>query len=400
MLYREMEKTGDQLSILGYGCMRLPSKNGRIDESLAMKQLRGAIDQGVNYVDTAWPYHGGNSEKFVGKALKDGYREKVKIATKLPQFLCHSKEDMYDYLEKQLVKLDVDVIDYYLIHTLDGNTWEYMKSLGVMDFMNDIKASGKIKNIGFSFHGRKEEFPIIVDDYEWDFCQIQYNILDENNQAGRAGLEYAADKGLGIIIMEPLLGGNLAKELPNPVKKHYDSAKTKRTNVEWALRWIWDHPQVHVILSGMNVDEHIEENLRIASEAYPNSLTDDEKQTIENAANEYKALRKVPCTGCNYCMPCPAKVDIPGAFELYNNRHLFGKSLLGTGMYLSRVGGMTKGEKHLAKQCVNCGKCVRECPQSIDIPKELKAVSKDFEGPINMAILNIGTWYMKSKRKK
>lgn len=404
MLYRKMQKTGDDLSILGFGCMRLPTKNGRIDEAMATKQLRDAIDKGVNYVDTAWPYHGGRSESFLGKALKDGYREKVKIATKLPQFLCHSKEDMYSFFEKQLKKLDTNVIDYYLIHSLNGAGWEKMKRLGIFEFMEDIRNSGKITNIGFSFHGAREDFKKIVDDYDWDFCQIQYNILDEYNQAGKEGLMYAAEKGLGVIVMEPLLGGNLATTLPDKVKSIYDSAPKKRTNVEWALRWIWNHPEVSVILSGMNRDEHINENIKIASEAEPNSLTEPELKIISDAANTYKSLRKVSCTGCRYCMPCPGKVDIPASFETYNNRHLFNKKLFYSALYLGNQGGITGGEATLASQCINCKKCVKECPQNINIPEELKNVSKEFEGPINKSLLFLGKKYMgfqeRRRRKK
>ncbi|WP_432663557.1 aldo/keto reductase [Wukongibacter baidiensis] len=402
MLYRKMEKTGDELSILGFGCMRLPTKNGRIDEALATKQLRHAIDQGVNYVDTAWPYHGGRSESFLGKALKDGYREKVKIATKLPQFLCHSKDDMYSFFNKQLVKLDTDKIDYYLIHSLNGAGWEKMKELGIFEFMEDIKSSGKVTNIGFSFHGVREDFKTIVDDYNWDFCQIQYNILDEHNQAGKEGLMYAAEKGLGVIIMEPLHGGSLATTQPDKVKKIYDSAKVKRTNVEWALRWIWNHPEVTVVLSGMNNDDHIRENIEIASKAYPNSLTELELKIVSDAANTYKSLRKVGCTGCGYCMPCPAKVNIPGAFEAYNNRHLFNKKLFYTATYLGGAGGLMGGDTSLASQCINCKKCVKECPQSINIPEELKNVSREFEGPINKSLLFLGKKYMglQARRKK
>lgn len=398
-----MKKTGDNLSILGFGCMRFPTKNGRIDETLATKQLREAIDKGVNYVDTAWPYHGGRSESFLGKALKDGYREKVKIATKLPQFLCHSQEDMYSFLDKQLKKLDIDTIDYYLIHSLNGSSWEKIKKLGIFEFMNDIKNSGKITNIGFSFHGAREDFNKIVDDYDWDFCQIQYNILDEYNQAGREGLMYAAQKGLGVIVMEPLLGGSLATTLPDKVKDIYDSAPIKRSNVEWALRWIWNHPEVTLILSGMNRDDHIEENIKIASEAHPSSLTEEELKIIADAADTYKGLRKVSCTGCRYCMPCPGKVDIPASFETYNNRHLFNKKMMYSVMYLGNQGGIFGGETTLASQCINCKKCIEECPQNINIPEELKNVSKEFEGPINKAIMFLGkkyTQFQKRRKKK
>ena len=301
---------------------------------------------------------------------------------------------MYTFFDKQLKKLDTDVIDYYLIHSLNGAGWEKMKRLGIFEFMNDIKNSGKITNIGFSFHGAREDFKKIVDDYDWDFCQIQYNILDEHNQAGKEGLMYAAEKGIGVIVMEPLLGGNLATTLPDEVKRIYDSAPIKRTNVEWALRWIWNHPEVSVILSGMNRDEHINENIKIASEAQPNSLTESELKIVSDAANTYKSLRKVSCTGCRYCMPCPAKVDIPASFETYNNRHLFNKKLFYSALYVGNQGGITGGETTLASQCINCKKCIKECPQNINIPEELKHVSKEFEGPINRSLMFLGRKYM------
>lgn len=388
MLYRQMEKTNDSLSILGYGCMRLPTKNGRIDEERAKKQIYDAIDKGVNYIDTAYPYHGGASESFLGKILQGDYRDKVKIATKLPQFLCRSQADMYAYFEKQLIRLQTDKIDYYLIHTLDAAGWHKMKSLGIIAFMDDLKKSGRVDHIGFSFHGQHDEFKTIVDEYPWEFCQIQYNMIDENHQAGRKGLEYASEKGLGIIIMEPLLGGTLAGELPKEIEDIYRSAEVKRSNVEWALRWIWNHPEVHVLLSGMNEDAHIAENIKIASEAYPNSFTKEENEIVERASETFRKLRAVECTGCGYCVPCPAKVNIPGAFEFYNHRALFGKNIAQSFMYMSRIGGMMGAEKSMARQCVECGICLEKCPQHIDIPSKLKDVSKIFETPINRSIIS------------
>lgn len=403
MLYREMPRIGDKLSILGFGCMRLPTRAGRIDYKESRSQLRYAIDNGVNYIDTAWPYHAGGSEKFLADALSEGYREKIKLATKLPQYLCNKKEDMYSFLEKQLKKLNVQMIDYYLIHALNGNAWEKMKNYGILEFMNEIKKTGKIKNIGFSFHGTVDSFIKIIDEYNWDFCQIQYNIMDENNQAGTKGLKYAALKGLGVVIMEPLLGGSLARELPKKVEEVYKKAELKRSNAEWALRWVWNHPEVKVVLSGMNNMEHIKENIRIASEALPNSLNDSEMKIVSEAAKVFKSLRKVPCTGCRYCMPCPAGVDIPSAFEIYNNRYLFNKKGSSSFNYLNRLGSLMGGEKHLVSQCIECGKCVEACPQSINVPEELKKVKKEFEGPLNRFILAAGRGFYKlrdGKQKK
>ncbi len=261
MLYRKIPKNRDELSILGFGCMRLPAKeDGTIDEERATKQVRYAIDHGVNYVDTAWPYHIGQSEPFLGRALVDGYREKVKLATKLPSWMVKSREDMDKFLNAQLEKLKTDQIDYYLIHALVGELWDNVEKLGVADFLDKAKADGQIVNAGFSFHGAADDFKRIVDAYEWDFCQIQYNFLDEKNQAGTEGLEYAASKDLGIIIMEPLRGGNLASSVPAAVKEIWDEALTKRTAAEWALHWVWNHPEVTVVLSGMKEESNIEEN--------------------------------------------------------------------------------------------------------------------------------------------
>ena len=383
MLYRKMPKNGDKLSILGFGCMRLPVKeDGSIDEERATRQVRYAIDQGVNYVDTAWPYHMGESEPFLGRALADGYREKVKLATKLPSWLIESREDMDKFLNAQLEKLKTDHIDYYLVHALVGELWDNLEKLDVADFLDKAKADGRIINAGFSFHGLADDFKRIVDAYNWDFCQIQYNFLDEKNQAGTEGLEYAASKGLGVIIMEPLRGGNLTKTVPQAVKEIWDEAPIKRSSAEWALRWVWNHPEVTVVLSGMSEEEHIQENLRIAEQASPDSLVEAEMQLIKRVENKYRELMKVGCTGCQYCMPCPAGVNIPLCFEEYNNLHLVDNPDAEKFMYAARLGGaVALGEPEFASLCVECGKCVEKCPQHIDIPTVLKSVVEELEGP-------------------
>ena len=298
MLYREMPKNGDKLSILGFGCMRLPvDKSGAIDQDRAISQIRSAIDRGVNYLDTAWPYHGGHSEGLLGLALKDGYRHKVKIATKLPSWLIKSRQDMDDYLYRQLERLGTETIDYYLLHALDGNTWDKLQGLGVLEFLDKALADGRIVNTGFSYHGSAEDFKRIVDTNSWTFCQIQYNFLDEQLQAGTAGLKYAASKQMGVIVMEPLRGGNLAiPDAPPAVKEIWDQAEQKRTPAEWALRWVWDHPEVTVVLSGMNDESHIEENLAIAEAALPDSLTDAERNIVTRVAHKYRELMKIGCT--------------------------------------------------------------------------------------------------------
>ncbi|WMW23816.1 aldo/keto reductase [Methanolobus sediminis] len=382
MLYRKMPKNGDELSILGFGAMRLPLKEDMtIDEPRAMKQVRCAIDNGVNYVDTAWPYHMGKSEPFLGRALADGYREKVKLATKLPIWIVKSREDMDKFLNAQLERLNTDHIDYYLIHGLNGKSWIQMKELGVTEFLDTAKADGRIINAGFSFHGNGKDFAPIVDGYDWDFCQIQYNYMDERNQAGTEGLEYAASKGLGIIIMEPLRGGNLTNPVPPEIEEIWNTAKIKRSPAEWALCWIWNHPEVTVVLSGMNEESHIEENLRIADEGKPNTLTESELQLVGKAERKYREIMKAGCTGCRYCMPCPAAVDIPTCLEVYNNLHMFKKEMESKMMYTMRLAGIVSAdEAHFASQCVKCGECLDRCPQHLPIPDLLEEVVKDLEG--------------------
>jgi len=382
MLYRDMPGNGDQLSILGFGCMRLPEKDGAIDEERATQQVRHAIDRGVNYIDTAWPYHAGQSEPFLGRALADGYRQRVKLATKLPAWMIATRADMDRFLNAQLERLKTDQIDYYLVHCLVGELWDKIETLGIMEFLDQAKADGRIVNAGFSFHGSGVDFTRIVDAYTWDFCQIQYNYLDEENQAGTKGLEYAAAKGLGVIVMEPLRGGKLASPVPPAVEAIWDEAETKRTPVEWALRWVWNRPEVTVVLSGMNEEAHIEENLKIAGQAHPHSLTSEELQLVSRAEKTYRQLMKAGCTGCRYCVPCPASVAIPVCFELYNNVHMFDALDENKFMYAARLcGTITGGTPGYASQCVRCGQCLEKCPQHLDIPRLLESVARELEGP-------------------
>lgn len=383
MLYRKMPKTGDELSILGFGCMRLPMADGQIDEPRAIAQIRSAIDSGVNYVDTAWPYHGGASEPLLGRALQDGYRERVRIATKLPTWLINTREDMDRYLNAQLERLGTDHIDYYLVHALDGPAWDAIKAQGICEFLDQAKKDGRIVNAGFSFHGLPEDFSRIVDGYPWVFCQIQYNYLDQQYQAGTAGLQYAASKGLGVVIMEPLRGGNLGlAAAPPAVAAIWDEAKTRRTPVEWALRWVWNHPEVTVVLSGMNEEAHIAQNLAIAGEAHAGSLTGEELELVERAGRKYQELMQVGCTGCAYCMPCPAGVKIPICFDFFNKMHMFGNVEEAKFMYIAFVSGITgSGEPGFASQCVACGECLDKCPQHIAIPEMMERVAAEMEGP-------------------
>ena len=379
MQYRQVPKNGDNLSALGFGAMRLATKRMRIDEERATRQIRSAIDDGVNYIDTAVPYHGGESERFLGRALQEGYREKVKLATKLPPWSVITREDMDRILEIQLKKLQTDHIDYYLLHGLEAGHWKRLMDLGVLEFLDSAKAAGKITNAGFSFHGDRKTFKEIIDAYDWIFCQIQYNFLDETNQAGTEGLRYAAAKNIAVMVMEPLRGGMLAGKLPADVGQVYREAGTKRSAAAWALRWVWNHPEVTVVLSGMNDEAHIAENLKTCEEALPGSMTADDLATVEKVAATYRKLIKVGCTGCAYCMPCPSGVNIPQCFSLYNDYSLGLNRMMTRGFYgMQLMGGMAAPAD--ASLCRNCGKCVKACPQKIAIPEELKKVRSTLGG--------------------
>ena len=384
MLYRTLGKTNEKVSALGFGCMRLPIIDGdttKIDEEKATKMIRHAIDEGVNYVDTAYPYHGtgmgngGESEPFVGRALKDGYREKVKLATKLPSWLIKTREDMDKYLNEQLERLQTDHIDFYLVHALGVGTWANLKRLGIDEFLDSAIKDGRIKHAGFSFHDKLEVFKEIVDYYDWSFCQIQYNYLDEEFQAGTEGLHYAANKGLGIVIMEPLRGGKIVKNLPEAVMNTFDKAEIKRSPAEWALRWVWNHPEVSVVLSGMNIMDNVTENIKTASVAAPNSLTEKELEIMDNVKSVFKERIKVNCTACEYCMPCPFGVNIPKNFAVYNEYSLFVTPATEKEL---KARYNSVGDKERADKCVECGKCESHCPQVIKIREELKNVTALF----------------------
>jgi uncharacterized protein len=380
MQYRTVPKNGEKLSALGFGAMRLPTKRLKIDEEQAIRQIRYAIDNGVNYIDTAFPYHGGESEKLVGKALQNGYREKVNIATKLPHFLLEKREDMDKILDIQLRNLKTDHVDYYLLHGIDANSWKKLCNLGVLEFLDHAKASGKIRNAGFSFHGDRRTFKEIIDSYDWIFCQIQYNFLDENTQAGTEGLQYAASKNLAVMIMEPLRGGMLADNLPKEVEQIYHLAAEKRTAAEWGLRWVWNHPEVTVVLSGMNKEHHIKENIETSNSALPGSMSSGDLAVIDKVVGVYQKLAQVQCMGCSYCMPCPYGVNIPGCFQFYNQYYMVPKNRLMTrGFYgMQLMGGMSNPAD--ASLCRNCGKCVKVCPQHVAIPDELKKVHRQLGG--------------------
>ncbi|HOX34720.1 MAG TPA: aldo/keto reductase [Methanoregulaceae archaeon] len=386
MLYRSVPKTGDRLSILGYGCMRLPTtRTGGVDEERTVRQIRHAIDAGINYLDTAPIYHLGRSELVLAKALEGDYRKKVRIATKLPHWEVYGRGDMERILNRQLSILKTRHIDYYLLHSLGRGSFLKLRNLGVLDFLDDAKKDGRIRNAGFSFHGNLSAFKEIVDAYDWQFCQIQYNYLDEKNQAGTEGLEYAAGKGLAVMIMEPLRGGNLAGRIPEQVRAIWDAAPVKRTPAEWGLRWVWNHPEVTVVLSGMNDEAHIDENIHTAGEGFEESLTSEEIARIDKVRDIYRDLMKVACTGCGYCMPCPAGVDIPGCFADYNAASLFPRDRAGKFQYVGRHGGLM-GEPSYAGLCRTCGKCAKACPQHLPIPALMKAVSAEMESMMWAAI--------------
>jgi uncharacterized protein len=380
MQYRKVPKNGDQLSALGFGAMRLATRMGRIDEERVTRQIRGAIDSGVNYVDTAVPYHGGESERVLGRILKDGYRGKVKLATKLPPPSVNTRGDMDRILDIQLKKLQTDHIDYYLLHGLEANQWKRLHDLGVLGFLDRAKAAGKIKNAGFSFHGDRKTFREIIDAYDWTFCQIQYNFLDETNQAGTEGLRYAASKKLAVMIMEPLRGGMLAGRLPAEVRQIYARAPVQRSAAAWGLRWVWNHPEVTVVLSGMNDEQHIAENIKTCQTAFPGSMSEAELATVAEVAATYRRLMKIGCTGCSYCMPCPSGVNIPMCFSMYNDYHMGISSLITRGMYGGMLMGGMGGKRADASLCKDCGKCATACPQKIAIPSELKNVNRTLGG--------------------
>ncbi len=400
MLYRKVPKSGEELSILGFGAMRLPEKDGVINNEQATAVLRHAIDGGINYIDTAWPYHKEQSETFLGHALSDGYREKVKIATKMPHWLVRNREDMDRFLEIQLRKLHTDHIDYYLIHALTEGGWEKIKELGVREFLDTAKKDGRIRNAGFSFHDNVETFKEIIDSYDWDICQIQYNYLDEKNQAGTEGLRYAAEKGIAVIVMESLRGGNLVRNIPPEASEIWKESDIKRTPAAWGLQWIWNHPEVTVALSGMNEISQVDENIQTASEAYPNSMTEEELDAVKRVAEKYRELMTIPCTGCRYCMPCPAGVDIPGCFDLYNSMNIFRSRGEYDSQYMYLIYHMgVLGNRTSASLCRSCGKCMTHCPQHIDIPGKMNEVEAQFEKPLTKLMVPIMKFAMPISRR-
>lgn len=375
MQYRK-DKKGNEISVLGYGCMRFTKKGNAVDLDKAEQELMTAIRAGVNYLDTAYVYPG--NETAVGELLSRNHcREEIYLATKLPHYLIKSAEGAERMFQEQLRRLKTDHIDYYLMHMLtDIPTWEKLKGLGVAQWIEEKLASGQIRNIGFSYHGNADMFMQLVDAYDWDFCQIQYNYMDEHSQAGVKGLRYAHQKGLPIIIMEPLRGGRLVELLPESAKEFFRREGERRTPAELAFKWLYDQPEVTCVLSGMNSMEMVEQNLKTASESFVGCLTDEDAALIEQVKQEIAQKVRVGCTGCGYCMPCPKGVDIPGTFRCYNAVYSEGKRS-GRRDYLQCTA--FRKETSSASQCIGCGKCESHCPQQIEIRKELKNAATELE---------------------
>jgi len=371
MEYRTFSKFEKPVSLFGIGCMRLPVINRDnetvINEDEAIKMIRYGIDHGVNYIDTAYGYHNGQSEIVVGKALADGYREKVFLATKLPVWLVKEYSDFERLLNEQLQKLNTDHIDFYLLHALNKERWEFVKKLNVFDFLEKARASGKIKYICFSFHDDYDAFRDIIDGYDWDMCQIQLNILDMHEQATVEGLKYAGSKGIPAVIMEPLKGGRLATSVTPEIEAIWNKASVKSSPVEWAFRWLYNFPEIAVILSGVSNMQQLQDNLRIFSDAKANSMTEEELALVEEVRNVYLSKTKVPCTSCEYCMPCPQGVSIPRIFNIVNTASMFNELEGARNNYRGLI-----EKQNDAAQCVECGQCEASCPQKIQIIEKLK----------------------------
>ena len=372
MQYRRIEKLGIEVSAFGVGCMRFPMKKLEdgtdvVDESISTPAIRHAIDCGVNYIDTAYVYSGGRKNEIaLGHALRDGYREKVYIATKLPTWPVQTKDDMWRILGESLEDLETDHIDFYLLHALNKDSWHKIRDLGAIDFLNEAKAQGKIRYACFSFHDNYEAFEEIINAYDWDMAQIQFNYMDVENQAGLKGVKLAGEKGIPLVIMEGLRGGKLASA-PDNVQALYDAFPVKRSPVEWGFRWLCDFPQIATVLSGVTNYEQTEDNLAIFDRCTVGAMTDEEKELMVKVREAYQSRTKVGCTGCRYCMPCPNDVDIPRIFSIWNNKFQFNEPMKGNWDYKRRI-----DEGHDASKCVECGACESVCPQQLNIIELLK----------------------------
>ena len=378
MQYRS-DKYGNPISILGFGCMRLPQNLGVIQMEAAEKQILSAIEAGVNYFDTAYIYPG--SEAALGEILeRNGLREKVHIATKLPHYLVRKPEDLDRIFAEELKRLRTDYIDYYLLHMLsDIQSWNRLLSLGFRDWRAEKQRTGQIRQIGFSYHGNTDMFRQLIDAYSWDFCMIQYNYMDEHTQAGRRGLRYAHEKGLPVFIMEPLRGGKLVSRLPEDAKKIFRDYPISHTPAGWAFRWLWNQPEVTCVLSGMNSDAMVQENIETASTVQVGELGPAEEEMLRQVVDAIQSGMKVGCTGCGYCMPCPKHVDIPGTFAAWNRRYAEGKFWSSVDYMICTL---LRKDATSASNCIGCGKCETHCPQQIPIREQLGNAQKELEGPL------------------
>ncbi len=375
MQYRTFGRLGWQISALGFGAMRLPTFGGdpaQIDEPEATRMIRYAIDHGVNYLDTAYPYHQGNSERFLGRALQGGYRERIRLATKMPTWMVKSADDFDRYLDEQLERLQTPYVDLYLLHGLRAERWQAVRDLGVREWAERKIAEGKFKRLGFSFHDSFEVFCQILNEYDgWAMCQIQYNYMDEQHQAGVRGLRLAAERGLAVVVMEPLRGGLLAGPPPASVQTIWDSAAVRRTPAEWALRWLWNQPEVTVVLSGMSTFQQVVENIASAEQAVVGALSADELTLIGRVRDQYRALTPIPCSDCRYCQPCPNNVAIPRVFEFYNIAIVYNaleRARQGYARWLR--------DEERADRCLECGECESKCPQGIRIIEWLQQADR------------------------
>ncbi|MBR5229904.1 MAG: aldo/keto reductase [Firmicutes bacterium] len=391
MHYRS-DKYGNKLSVLGFGCMRFPSRAGIINMAETEREILAAIDGGVNYFDTAYIYPG--SEAALGTILeRNGLRDQVYIATKLPHYLIKSKDGLEKLFFEQLRRLRTDHVDYYLMHMLaDADTWERLKALGIEEWLEKNRRSGAIRQVGFSYHGNSEAFCKLVDSYDWDFCQIQYNYMDENSQAGRRGLNHAHSKGIPVIIMEPLRGGKLVTKLPEEAKDIFAGHSKQYTPAQWAFRWLWDQPEVTVVLSGMNSIKMIQDNINTASSAISGELDASDQKMLQQVVAAINANMKVGCTGCGYCMPCPSNVDIPGTFAAYNRQQQEGRFW---GFIDYSVCTIMRKNRTSASNCIACGKCEKHCPQNIEIIRKLAEARIALEGPLYNIFRKVIAWFVK-----
>ena len=385
MNYRT-DKYGNKLSILGFGCMRFPMKAGRIDMAETEREILTAVEGGVNYFDTAYIYPG--SEAALGEILeRNGLRDRVYIATKLPHYLIKSREGLDKLFAEELRRLRTDHVDFYLMHMLtDTDTWERLKAMGIEEWIAEKKASGAIRQLGFSYHGNSDMFCKLLDAWDWDFCQIQYNYMDEHSQAGRRGLNHANGKGIPVVIMEPLRGGKLVSHLPEEAKRIFESYPVRHTPAQWAFRWLWNQPEVTVVLSGMNSDEMVRDNLRTASTVQVGELGPEEEAMLRQVVAAINSKMKVGCTGCGYCMPCPKNVDIPGTFAAYNRRYQEGK-FWGFMDYV--ICTLLRKNPTPASNCIGCGKCEKHCPQHLPIRQKLGEARKELEGPLYRTVRKV-----------